>query len=54
MKMIIVLDKVCLLGVICISVYAGYNLRKKEEKFRYEVRKNAAYTKAQWESDIKD
>lgn len=49
MKMIIVLDKVCLLGVICISVYAGYNLRKKEEKFRDEVKK-----KAMWESDIKD
>ena len=25
MKMIIVLDKICLMGVIAISVYVGYN-----------------------------
>lgn len=29
MKMIIVLDKICLLGVVGVSLYAGYKIGRK-------------------------
>lgn len=32
MKMIIVLDKICLLGVVGVSLYAGYKLGRKAEQ----------------------
>lgn len=35
MKMIIVLDKICLLGVIAASAYAGYKIGVASEKVHY-------------------
>lgn len=32
MKMIIVLDKICLVGVIGVSLYAGYKLGRRAER----------------------
>lgn len=38
MKMIIVLDKICLLGVVGVSLYAGYNIGRKAEKFEQSLK----------------
>lgn len=40
MKMIIVLDKICLMGVVGVSLYAGYKLGRKAEKLDQAINKN--------------
>ena len=38
MKMIIVLDKICLMGVVGVSLYAGYKLGRKAEKLEQSLK----------------
>ena len=40
MKMIIVLDKICLAGVIGVSAYVGYKLGRKAEKLEATLKTN--------------
>lgn len=40
MKMIIVLDKICLLGVVGVSLYAGYKIGRKAEKFEQSLKQS--------------
>lgn len=39
MKMIIVLDKICLMGVVGVSLYAGYKIGRKAEKLEQSLNK---------------
>ena len=41
MRMIIVLDKICLLGVISLSAYAGYRAGYKAGKFSNEKKEGS-------------
>ena len=38
MKMIIVLDKICLMGVVGVSLYDGYKLGRKAEKLEQSLK----------------
>lgn len=40
MKMIIVLDKICLMGVVGISLYAGYKIGRKAEQLEQSINKS--------------
>ena len=40
MKMIIVLDKICLMGVVGISLYAGYKIGRKAQQFEQSINKS--------------
>ena len=37
MKMVLILDKICLTGAIGLSLYAGYKLGRKAEKLDREI-----------------